>query len=82
MRQTNESTVYRTGRNSIALSFQTSVSSGTLLQLGDPEGSLEYAVLEVRKLQVNKEVLLGLMALPTDVSSSPTSECSLSISTL
>lgn len=47
VRQTNESTVYRTGRNSIALSFQTSVSSGTLLQLGDPEGSLEYAVLEI-----------------------------------
>ena len=47
LRQTDPSAVYRTAQNVISLSLATKEDSGTILQLGDPIASTEYAILEV-----------------------------------
>lgn len=39
---------YITAQNRISLSFTTDGDDGTLLQLGDPQGTSEYLLLQVR----------------------------------
>ena len=45
--QTDPSSIYRTAQNIISFSLAVKEDSGTILQLGDPVSSTEYALLEV-----------------------------------
>lgn len=47
LRQTDPSSIYRTAQNVISFSLAMKENSGTILQLGDPAASTEYALLEV-----------------------------------
>ena len=47
LRQTSSSDIYRTAQNIIRFSLATKEDSGTVLQLGDPVATMEYAILEV-----------------------------------
>lgn len=47
LRQTNSPSIYRTAQNIISFSLATEEDFGTVLQLGDPVVSTEYALLEV-----------------------------------
>ena len=45
--QSDPSSIYRTAQNIISFSLAVKEDSGTILQLGDPISSTEYALLEV-----------------------------------